>query len=127
MTLLVIWGLILPVASEMNVCSALSVDEADPIYALCDIMKAPGKFRGSAIRIRTTLSMGALRDDSCKSNVLRIDTPMVVVDDTVSLFEVSGIDGPIDVSGNLIWRHAGANSDLIFMVSHVWSFVTKRT
>jgi hypothetical protein len=105
-----------------------------PIYTVCDVMKAPGKLSGSTIRIRARFVVDVLRqrsellDDRCKSAVLHLETPIVVMDRSIEAFESklsaaapNGIDSPIDVVGVLVWKSTGASYDAVLVVAHVWS------
>jgi hypothetical protein len=125
----ILLGVLLPIVADLIVFPAFGAD-ADPIYTLCDIMKAPGKFGRSTIRIRARIGRGAvLYDDRCKST-LPVETPMVVVDDTIFPLEraiQAGSEGSIDVSGQLEWKGSGSIHDVAFMISHVWSLTEKRS
>ena len=133
--LLQFWSLtayLVPVVSAMCVGPVLGAET--PIYTVCDVMKAPGKLSGSTIRVRARFVVDALRrsselrDDRCKSAVLHLETPMVILDRSIEAFESklgaaapNGIDSPIDVDGVLVWKSTGASYDAVLVVAHVWS------
>jgi hypothetical protein len=125
-------GILLAVHTAL-VHAALGSEQAATLHTVCEVLKSPGRFRGSALRIQAKIGEGHLHDDKCNSIGLRLETPMVAIDSTITAFESMYVPAYwhvtgalIDVSGTLVWKELDGKFEPVLIASHVWSFAGRQ-